>query len=375
MAVKDYYQILGVNPDVTQATLKKAYRKIALKYHPDRNKDNPHAEEKFKEAAKAYAVLSDEKKRRIYDQYGHEGLEGQGYQTDSINLENIFKQFGNIFGQNSFGEFFGHHAYQKKGTNLRIQLKVSLQQVAKPLEKTIKLKRYANCSTCGGNGSKNGTALQVCRSCNGSGKEKKMSNSMFIHMFSTQPCSHCQGEGKIIQISCNDCQGQGRKKIEDLITINLPAGIAHGMEFSMTGKGNAPIRGGIPGDLIISIEQTEDASLKRNGIDIHYKCYISFVDAALGAKVAVPTLYGEVLVKIPSGTQSGRVMQLKNKGLPALDRSNEIGIQFIHVYVWTPKKLTKEEAKEIENLRKLKGLQPDEKHKESSFFQKLKNLF
>lgn len=375
MAKKDYYNTLGVTKEATDAELKKAYRKLAIKYHPDKNPDNPSAEEKFKEAAEAYSVLSDPEKRKRYDRFGHRGLEGQGFQSEDINLDNIFKQFGNIFGGRGFGDFFQGQGYQKQGNDLRIKLKVTLQEASKALKKQIKLKRYTTCSSCGGNGAKNGTALKVCNICHGSGQEKKVSNNMFIQMFTTQACSQCHGEGKRIETTCSDCKGQGRQKIEDIIDIKLPAGIAHGMEFSMTGKGNTPIRGGISGDLIIFIEQSEDSLLKRDGHNIHYKCYISFMDAVLGAKVTVPTLEGEVLVKIPSGTQSGHIMKLKDKGLPSLKHRYTKGSQFIHIYVWTPQNLTKQEQEHINTLREFKSLQPKPTNKDKSFFDKFKNLF
>lgn len=374
MTKKDYYTILGVDKEATQTELKKAYRKLAIKYHPDKNPDNPAAEEKFKEAAEAYSVLNDPEKRKVYDHFGHKGLERQGFTSENINLENIFKQFGNIFGGRSFGDFFQTQSYQKQGNDLRIKLKVTLQEAAQPLKKQIKLKRFTTCSSCGGNGAKHGTALSVCSICHGSGHEKKVTNNLFIQMFTTQTCSHCHGEGKTIEMACSDCKGQGRKKAEELITIKLPAGVAHGMEFSMTGKGNAPIRGGVPGDLIILIEQTEDTLLKRDGDNIHYKCYISFMDAVLGAKVTVPTLEGEVLVKVPAGTQSGHIMKLKDKGLPSLTNYTK-GSQFIHIYVWTPQNLSKQETEAINALHKFHSFSPQPTKKDASLFDKFKNLF
>lgn len=376
MTKKDYYDILGVTPQADATALKKAYRKIALKYHPDKNPNNPAAEEKFKAAAEAYSVLSDPEKRKRYDQLGHQGLDDNHSHTQTVHMDDIFRQFGDIFSGGGFGGFFKRSGsqMQQQGTNLRIKLKVTLQEASQNISKKVTIKRYITCSTCSGNGAKNGTALEVCNACNGSGKERDGANNLFVQMFTTRLCSQCHGEGKIIIESCTDCKRQGRKQVQEPIDINLPAGVTGGMTFSLTSKGNVPVRGGIPGDLFILIEEVENDLLKREGNNIHYKCYISFIDATLGAKVTIPTIKGEVSITIPEGTQSGCIMKLRERGMPDINNQKR-GSQFVHINVWTPQKLTKVEKLQLNILRNSDNFIPKPTKKEQSIFNKIKNFF
>ncbi|MDQ4141578.1 MAG: molecular chaperone DnaJ, partial [Bacteroidota bacterium] len=306
MAKRDYYEVLGVSKNASADEIKKAYRKIAIKFHPDKNPDDPTAEDKFKEAAEAYEVLSDQEKRGRYDQFGHQGVNGGGY--GHMNMEDIFSQFGDIFGSGSpFGDIFGGGRSGggrrvRKGTNLRIKLKLDLEEIANGVEKKIKVKRYVACNTCGGNGAKNGTALQTCSGCQGTGQVKKVVNTMLGQMVSTSTCPVCDGEGKKVSQNCEVCQGEGRELKEEVITINVPAGVGDGMQLSMSGKGNVPQRGGIAGDLLIQIEEEPHPVLKREGNNIVFEQYISFVDAVLGANIEVPTIEGKVKIKIDPGT-------------------------------------------------------------------------
>lgn len=358
MAKRDYYEVLGVSKSAAADDIKKAYRKIAIKYHPDKNPDDPTAEDKFKEAAEAYEVLSDQEKRSRYDQFGHQGVNG-GY--GHMNMEDIFSQFGDIFGGGSpFEGFFGGAAGRggrrvRKGTNLRIKLKLDLEEIANGVEKKIKVKRYVACNTCGGNGSKNGTALQTCSGCQGTGQVKKVVNTMLGQMVSTSTCPVCDGEGKKVSQNCETCQGEGREMKEEVIPINVPAGVADGMQLSMNGKGNVPQRGGIAGDLLIQIEEEPHALLKREGNNVVFEQYISFVDAVLGANLEVPTIEGKVKIKIDPGTQGGKILRLRGKGIKDINGYGK-GDQLIHINVWTPKNVTNDERQILEKLRVYLGV-------------------
>src|SRR6478735_1642124 len=285
MAKRDYYDVLGVSREASAEEIKKAYRKIAIKFHPDKNPDDHTAEDKFKEAAEAYEILSNQEKRARYDRFGHQGVGGAGgFGGGHMNMDDIFSQFGDIFGGGGFGDFFGGGQSRggrrvRKGTNLRIKLKLNLEEIANGVEKKIKVKRYVACEACSGNGSKNGTSLQNCSTCQGSGQVRKVVNTMLGQMVSTATCPTCQGEGKVITEKCDVCHGEGRQLKEEVISINIPAGVADGMQLSMSGKGNVPERGGVAGDLLIQIEEEEHLTLKRDGNNVVYDHYISFVDA------------------------------------------------------------------------------------------------
>jgi molecular chaperone DnaJ len=384
MATKrDYYEILGVAKGATADEIKKAYRKIAIKFHPDKNPDDPTAEDKFKEAAEAYEVLSDEQKRQRYDQFGHQGVNGGGgFGGGGMNMEDIFSQFGDIFGGGGgggFESFFGGGGQRggkrmRKGSNLRIKLKLDLEEVAKGVEKKIKVKRYDACNVCDGNGSKNGTALNTCPTCQGQGQVKRVVNTMLGQMVSASTCPTCSGEGKTVSQKCDACHGEGRQLREEVISINVPAGVADGMQLSMGGKGNVPERGGIPGDLLIQIEEEQHPTLRRDGNNVMFEQYVSFVDATLGASVEVPTIEGKVKIKIDPGTQSGKILRLRGKGIPDINGYGK-GDQLIHINVWTPKNVNPEERQILERLRESQNFVPNPGKNEKGFFEKMKEYF
>ena len=380
MAKRDYYEILGVNQSASVDELKKAYRKIAIKYHPDKNPDDPTAEEKFKEAAEAYEVLSNTEKRQRYDRFGHQGVNGGGFGGGGMSMDDIFSQFSDIFGGGSpFESFFSggagsRSARRRKGSNLRIKLKLNLDEIANGAEKKIKVKRYTSCGTCGGNGAKNGTSLQTCGNCQGSGQVKKVVNTMLGQMVSASTCPVCNGEGKIISQNCETCHGEGRILEEEVIPVKIPAGVSEGMQLSMSGKGNVPKRGGIPGDLLIVVEEEDHEILKREGNNIIYDLYINFADAALGTSMEIPTINGKVKIKLDAGTQSGKILRLRGKGIKDLNGFG-YGDQLIYVNVWTPKNLTKEEKEILERFKDSKNFAPNPGKNEKGFFDKMKEFF
>ncbi|WP_091510318.1 molecular chaperone DnaJ [Flexibacter flexilis] len=379
MAKRDYYEVLGVAKTATPEEIKKAYRQLAIKYHPDKNPDNPAAEDKFKEAAEAYEVLSDADKRARYDRFGHQAEQmGGGGGGGFHDMNDIFSRFGDIFG-GGFGGFedgFGGGGRRgvRKGPNLRIKLKLNLQEIAGGVEKKVKVKRHVTCQSCGGNGSKNGTAVQNCGNCNGTGQVRRVVNTMLGQMVSSSPCPVCNGEGKTITTRCESCHGDGRTLTEEVISIPVPAGVGDGMQLSMAGKGNVPPRGGVAGDLLIVIEEAEDEVLKREGNNVIFELYINFADAALGTSVEVPTITGKARIKIDAGTQSGKILRLKGKGIKDVN-GYETGDQLIHVNVWTPKQLNKEETAILEKLRTSENFTPNPNKNDKGFFDKMREFF
>ena len=375
---RDYYEVLGVGRNASAEEIKKAYRQLAIKYHPDKNPGDASAEDKFKEAAEAYEVLSTPEKKARYDQYGHQGMGANGgFSGGNMNMEDIFSQFGDIFSGSGFEGFFGGGrggSRVRQGSNLRIKLKLTLEEAALGVEKKIKVKRNSSCKTCQGTGAKNGSALQTCTNCNGSGQVRRVTNTILGQMMSTSTCSVCQGEGKIVKEKCPTCSGEGVTPEEEVLSIKIPAGVADGMQLSMSGKGNVPPRGGMAGDLIIVIEEEEHATLKRDGSNIVFDLHINFVDAALGTSVEVPTIEGKVKIKIDPGTQSGKILRLKDKGVKDLN-SYQKGDQLIYVNVWTPKQLTPQEKEMLEKLRNSPNFQPNPGKGEKSFFEKVKEFF
>ncbi|RSK36072.1 molecular chaperone DnaJ [Hymenobacter metallilatus] len=379
MATKrDYYEVLGVAKTASGDELKSAYRKLAIKYHPDKNPDDPSAEDKFKEAAEAYEVLSDQDKRARYDRFGHQGVGGGG---QGPSMEDIFSHFGDIFGGGGggFESFFGgggrgQGRRVRKGSNLRIKLKLDLEEVANGVEKKIKVKRYVACNTCAGTGAKNGTDLKTCGTCQGQGQVKRVVQTMLGQMVSASTCPTCEGEGKVVTSKCDTCHGEGRQLHEEVIPINIPAGVAEGMQLSMNGKGNYPERGGIAGDLLIQIEEEPHELLKRDGNNIMFEQYISFVDAALGASIEVPTIEGKVKIKVDPGTQPGKILRLRGKGIKDLNGYGR-GDQLIHLSVWTPKNVTNEERELLEKLRDARNFTPNPGKNEKGFFEKVKEYF
>lgn len=382
---RDYYEVLGVDRKAPVEEIKKAYRKLAIKFHPDKNPDDPTAEDKFKEAAEAYSILSDENKRKRYDQFGHQGVgggagAGAGGFGGGFTMEDIFSQFGDIFGDSSpFGDMFGGQRTNggrrmRRGSDLRIKLKLDLNEVANGAEKKIKVKRHVTCDTCSGTGAKHGTALTTCSTCNGNGQVRKVVNTMLGQMVSSSTCPTCNGEGKIVTDRCDVCAGEGRLMQDDLITLNIPGGVGEGMQLSMSGKGNVPPRGGVAGDLLIVIEEEENEQLKRDGNNVVFDMHLSFVDAALGTSVEIPTIDGKARITVEPGTQAGKILRLKGKGIKDLNGYGR-GDQLVHVNVWTPQSLSAEERATLESLRSSPNFQPKPGKNEKGFFDKMKDFF
>ena len=368
MAKRDYYEVLGVSKSASAEEIKKAYRKLAIQFHPDKNPDNPEAEDKFKEAAEAYEVLSNADKKARYDQFGHQGLGGNGgYGGAGMNMEDIFSQFGDIFGGGGFGSFFGGGGggrRTKKGTNLRVKLKLNLQEIANGVEKKIKVKRHVVAA---------GVSFKSCGTCQGSGQVKKVVNTMLGQMVSASTCAVCGGSGQIVDKKPAEADSRGLIVKEEVISINIPGGVGEGMQLSMSGKGNE-IPGGIPGDLLIVIEESEDNLLQREGNNVIYDLHVSFIDAALGASIEVPTIDGKVKIKIEPGTQSGKMLRLKGKGIKDINGYHR-GDQLIMVNVWTPTELSKEERIALEGLRNSENFKPNPGKQDKSFFDKMKEFF
>jgi molecular chaperone DnaJ len=384
MSKRDYYEILGVSKSASADEIKKAYRKVAMQYHPDRNPGDKAAEEKFKEAAEAYEVLSDADKRAQYDRFGHAGISGAGRGFGGgMNMDDIFSQFGDVFGEDLFGSFFGGgrsrggggRSRGVRGSNLRVKLKLNYEEIAKGVTKNIKVKKYAVCSTCGGNGAKDKGSVQTCSTCHGSGQVKRVQNTFLGQMQTVTTCPTCNGEGSTITAKCNSCRGEGRVYTEETITIDVPAGVQAGMQLNVSGKGNAGERGGMPGDLLVLIEEETHKELQREGLNVAYDLHISFTDAVFGINVEVPTIEGRAKIKIPPGTQSGKIFRLKGKGFPNVHAHYEKGDQLIQVNVWTPQHLTDEEKKILEKLSHSANLKPNPEKTEKGFFDKLKDLF
>ncbi len=386
MAKRDYYEILGVNKNSSADEIKKAYRKVAMQYHPDRNPGDKASEEKFKEAAEAYEVLSDSDKRAKYDRFGHQGVGGAasgGYGGGGgMRMEDIFSNFGDVFGEgNPFESFFGggrqgggQRTRGIRGGNIRIKVSLTLRDMAEGVQKKLKVKKYISCHVCGGNGAKDKNSFTSCPTCKGSGYVRRVTNTILGQMQTTTTCPTCNGEGQTISAKCLHCKGEGREYAEETITVDIPAGVTDGMQLSMSGKGNAGERGGMPGDLIILIEEEAHEELKREGTNVIYELHISFMDAALGTAVEVPTIDGKAKIKIKPGTQAGEIFRLKGKGLPNLNAYGK-GDQLIHVNIWTPKSLTPEEQKIIEKLRDHVNFQPHPNKNDKGFFEKVKDYF
>lgn len=387
MAKRDYYEVLGLSKSASQQEIKKAYRKLAIKYHPDKNPDNKEAEEKFKGAAEAYEILSDEDKRARYDRYGHAGVSGNaggGFSGSGMTMEDIFRQFGDIFGDGGspFDSFFGgggggrgqQRARGQRGSNLRIKVALSLEEIAKGVTKKIKVKKHVTCDTCNGSGAKDSNSVTTCGTCRGSGYVRQVKSTFLGQMQTTVICPTCNGTGQTITASCPKCKGDGRVYTEETIELEIPAGVEEGMQLSLRGKGNAGMRGGSAGDLLINIEEKAHDYLQRDGMNLIHELYLNFADAALGTSVEVPTIDGRVKIKIPSGTQSGKIFRLKGKGLPSVQSYGQ-GDQLIHVNVWTPKKLNDQEKDLLEKMRGMPNFQPNPGKADKGFFEKMKDYF
>ncbi len=376
---RDYYEVLGVSKNAEASEIKKAYRKLALQYHPDKNPGNKEAEEKFKEAAEAYDVLGNEEKRRRYDQFGHAGLGGGagGFGGAGMSMDDIFSQFGDIFGSfTGFGGFGGGRQarHVNRGTNLRVKVKLTLEEIATGVEKKIKVKKYVADTHCNGTGAKDGKSFSNCSTCHGTGQVTRVQNTILGQMQTTSTCPSCGGEGKIINEKCPHCNGEGVMLSEEVITLNIPAGVGDGMQLSISGKGNAARRGGVNGDLIVLIEEQEHGQLVRDGNDLLYNAFVSFPDAVLGSSVEIPTLEGKVKVKVDAGTQPGKILRLRGKGLPDINGYGR-GDLLVKINVWIPKNLSKDDKKMMEGLRENPVFKPGKVDEKSGFFQKVKDFF
>ena len=383
MAKRDFYDILGVTRSSTADEIKKAYRKLAIKFHPDKNPGDNAAEDKFKEAAEAYEVLSNPEKKQRYDQYGHAGNSPQGGGGGHMNMDDIFSQFGDIFGGGGspFDSFFGGGGGQQggsrrmsRGSNLRIKVKLTLDEIAKGAEKKIKVNKQVVCRTCDGTGAKDKSSVQTCKTCGGSGAVRRVTNTILGQMQTSATCPTCNGAGTQITSKCDSCHGEGVVRGEETISINIPAGVSEGMQLSMSGKGNAAPNGGIPGDLIILIEEIPHESLQREGNNVVYDLHISFIDAALGASVEVPTIDGKAKIKIEPGTQGGKILRLKGKGVPEVN-SYHRGDQLVYINIWTPKAISKDEKELLEKLQASPNFKPQPGKNERSFFERMKEYF
>lgn len=381
MAKRDYYEILGVSKGASQDEIKKAYRKVAMQYHPDRNPGNKEAEEKFKEAAEAYEVLSDADKRAQYDRFGHAGMGAAGGFGGGMRMEDIFSNFGDIFGDDIFGSFFGggnsrgqRRGQGVRGSNLRIKLRLTYEEIANGVNKKIKVKKYVSCPQCGGLGAKDKNSYQTCNTCGGSGQVRKITQTFLGQMQTVTTCPTCNGEGNIITARCGHCKGEGRVYGEETVSIDIPAGVQAGMQLSMGGQGNAGERGGPAGDLIILIEEEPHPYLHRDGLNVAYDMHISFPEAVFGTQVEVPTIDGKAKIKIPPGTQSGKIFRLKGKGFPSVNSYGK-GDQLIHVNVWTPQHVSPEEKDMLEKMQESSNFTPQPEKSDKSFFDKVKDIF
>jgi len=382
---RDYYEVLGVSKTASAEEIKKAYRKMAIKYHPDKNPGDKAAEEKFKEAAEAYDVLSDADKRARYDQFGHsmgpQGFGGGGgFYGGGMSMEDIFAHFGDIFGgrMGGFGGFGGAAGGQprkhvNKGTDLRITVKVTLKDIMNGVDKKLKIPRLVACEHCKGTGAKNGTAFHTCSRCNGIGYINRVQQTMFGAMQSESVCPECNGEGKVISESCSHCHGSGVEKKEEIVSFHIPAGVEDGMVLTMRGQGNAPRHGGVNGDLLIVIQEEKNAELIRDGNDLIYNLMLDFPTAALGGNAEVPTVDGRARLKIASGTQPGRVLRLRGKGLPQMN-SGSRGDLLVNVMVYVPESLTDTEKAAIESLKDAPNVLPTESTSKR-IFSRLRHIF
>jgi molecular chaperone DnaJ len=374
MAKQDFYEILGVSKSASQAEIKKGYRKMAIKYHPDKNPDDKTAEENFKKAADAYEILSDENKKARYDQYGHqafEGPQGGGFGGGGMNMDDIFSQFGDIFGGGGggfggFGGGGGQRQARVKGSNMRIRVKLTLEEIAKGVEKKVKVRRKVQAE---------GVSYKTCTTCNGSGQIMRVTNTILGRMQTAATCSTCSGAGEIIKSKPNGADAQGLITEEETVSINIPAGVTEGVQLKVGGKGNdAPGKNSISGDLLVLIEEVQHETLKREGTNIHYDLYINYSEAVLGGNKEVDTVTGKVKIKIDAGTQSGKILRLKGKGLPSIERYGN-GDFLIHINVWTPQELSKEQRSFFEQMSDDINFMPNPNKTDKSFFEKVKDMF
>ena len=389
MAKRDYYEVLGVDRGASAAEIKKAYRKKAIEYHPDKNPGNKEAEEKFKEAAEAYSILSDPDKKAKYDQFGHAGVDGAGpdFSGGFGNLNDILNDlFGGAFGSGfgGFGGFGGGFGGGRsgqrqqrvyRGRDIRVRVKLTLEEIAKGVEKEISIEKSVPCTECGGKGAKNSSDIKTCSGCNGTGQVQRVVNSLFGQTVTYSTCQQCGGEGKVITNPCRNCGGTGLVRKRETIKVNIPAGVEAGMQLTIQGEGHAAKNNGINGDLLVVIEEQEHPDFKREGNNLFYTKIASLPDAILGAEVEIPCIDGTQKIKIEPGTQSGTVVRLKNKGLPTVNGYGGTGDLYVKIAVWIPKKLEKDDRAVIESLKNKDSFKPNPSKEDKSFFEKLKDLF
>ncbi len=370
MAKRDYYEVLGVSKGASASEIKKAYRKKAIEFHPDKNPDNKEAEANFKEAAEAYEILSDADKKARYDQFGHQAFEnGGGFGGGGMNMDDIFSQFGDIFGGGFGGGFsgFGGGGGQRrtKGSNLRIRVRLTLEEIANGVEKKVKVKRRVQAP---------GTTYKTCTTCNGSGQVTRIANTILGRMQTSSPCTVCGGTGQIINKKPNDADSQGLKVAEETVAIKIPAGVVDGMQLKVSGKGNEAPGHGISGDLIVAIEEEQHKDLQREGDNLHYDLYISYPEAVLGTSKEINTVTGKVRIKVEAGVQSGKILRLRGKGIPSINGYGK-GDLLVHVNVWTPKTLSKQQREFFETMKNDEHFAPKPESSDKSFFEKVKDMF
>lgn len=379
MAKRDYYEVLGVSKGASAEEIKKAFRKKAIQYHPDKNPGDKASEEKFKEAAEAYEVLSSAEKKQRYDQFGHAGVGSQGGfgGGNSRSMDDIFSMFGDIFGGGGgFGGFSSGGRSQRvnRGSNLRVKVSLDLSEIAHGAEKKLKVKKYITCTTCHGSGAKGSGGHSTCSSCRGAGQVTQISNTFLGQMQTTSTCPTCGGDGKVITQKCDSCYGEGIVQGDDVITVKIPAGVAEGMQLSLEGKGNAARRGGMPGDLLILVAEEEHPELTRDENDLIYNLYLSFPDISLGVTTEIPTIDGKVKVKVESGTQPEKILRLRGKGLPDVNGYGK-GDLLVKIHAWVPQKLSAEERKTLEKLQQSPNFVSPQEQGDKGFFDKVKDMF
>lgn len=383
MTKRDYYEVLGVAKGASAEEIKKAYRKMAIKYHPDKNPGDKEAEEKFKEAAEAYDVLSNPDKKARYDQFGHSGMNsGGGFSGGGFSMDDIFSQFGDIFGGH-FGGFGGFGNFGStsrggrrvnRGSDIRIRVKLDLKEIAHGAEKKVKINKQVSCKACNGRGAKSEADIRTCDTCKGSGQVTRVTQTFLGAMQTASTCPTCNGEGKIISKPCNSCSGSGLVKEMEEISFKIPAGVAQGMQLTVQGKGNAAKRGGVNGDLLVVIEEDLHPELQRDGNDLIYSLFISVPDAVLGVDAEIPSVDGKLRIKVEPGTQSGKILRLRGKGLPDVNGYG-YGDLLVYIQIWTPRKIDKSEKEMLEKLRISENFKPNPSKEDRNFFERMKKIF
>lgn len=382
MTKRDYYEVLGVSKTATADEIKKAYRQKAIQFHPDKNPGNKEAEEKFKEAAEAYEILSSPEKRQRYDQFGHKGVGGNaGFGGHDMSMDDIFSMFGDIFGGGGFGGFGGFGGgsrsrgpRQHRGSDLRVKVTLNLTEVLNGVEKKIKVKKYVPCTHCNGSGAQGGSSYSTCSTCNGSGHVTRIQNTLLGQMQTTATCPTCSGEGQIITNKCTHCQGEGVVRDEEVISIKIPAGVGEGMQLNVAGKGNAGRRNGVNGDLFVVIQEDEHEELIRDGNNLIYNLFVTFPEITLGTTKEIPTVDSKVKVKIEAGTQPEKTLRLRGKGLPDVNGYGK-GDLLVRVHVWIPKKINSEERKMLEKLQSSPNFSDGPDQSDRNFFDKMRDIF